>query len=111
VNEYQQLRTRLEFGDMIVLYSNSLVESLNRRGSALGAHGLLDRIRQFDVRNPEAIGREIVQGVRREHDGNLRCEDATICVCQGSPAKVPWKDNFLAPMRLFRPVSDQTRFH
>lgn len=108
-HEYQQIQTKLNVGDMVFSYSNGLTECRDSDGNILGLTGLLDRIRKIDVGEPDKFPAKLVQQLRDEHDENAQVDDATLLLCRATETKVGIRDNFLAPFRLLRSVSDNTR--
>ena len=106
--EYQSFETKLESGDMIFSFSNSLTECLNASGRTIGVYGILDRVRKLDLTQPsEFIGR-MVEEVREEHPDNLLEDDMTAVLCQATTTKVSWWDNLLAPLRFLQGAADRT---
>lgn len=108
-NEYQQFETTLEIGDFVLNCSSTLSECVDSAGHTIGSEGLLRRVSDFDVDQPELLARNLANSIRGEHGENLASDDATVMLCRAVPNKVPWKDNLLAPLRYFRSVSDKTR--
>lgn len=108
--EYQQFKTTLEVGDMVLAFSNSLTESRNRDGQALGVGGLLDRVRECDPATPSAIPEALLNQLKRESPDDVDHEDATVILCQATETPVAWRDNLLAPFRLVRGAADRTSF-
>lgn len=109
-SEYQQLKTKLEVGDMVLLYSNVLTECRGASGRILGLDGLLNRVRQLDSRQPLDLVTRLVTQIQGVNVDNLSADDATVILCRATPTGVSWRDNVLAPFRLMRAVSDKTRF-
>jgi sigma-B regulation protein RsbU (phosphoserine phosphatase) len=54
--KYDQIGTRLEMGDMVLIYTDSLVESRGRDGTLLGDCGLLEVIRKVDAGGGGDVG-------------------------------------------------------
>jgi sigma-B regulation protein RsbU (phosphoserine phosphatase) len=110
--EYQQFTTRLALGDMVLAFSNSLTECRRGDGRTLGLDGLLDYVRQFDPAMPAAIPAALLHQRKNENPENVgrddATDDATVLLCQATDTPVSWKDNLLAPFRLFRGASDRT---
>lgn len=107
-DEYQEFKTKLEIGDLVVSYSNSLTECRGSDGATIGVDGLLSRVRDLDPAQPANMGSSIANRIRDEHSENLSKDDATILVCQATETPVDWRNNMLAPFRLLRSASDRT---
>ena len=109
-SEYQQFKTRLEIGDLVLIYSNALTECRDTEGRTMGLDGVLDRVRRLDEHTPSQMPARLIELLRGEHAGNLATDDATLILCQATQTAVTWRDNILAPFRLLRSVSDTTQF-
>lgn len=101
---------KLGTGDMVLSYSNVLTECRNARGGTIGLQGVLERVRQLDVTSPGQLASRLVDCLRGEHVTNLEQADTTILLCCATGRSVGWRNNLLAPFRLFRAVQDHTRF-
>ena len=106
--EYQQFTTKLEVGDMVLVYSNALTECRTAEGLLLGLEGLLSRLRALDPRHPTRLPVRLLSQIESEHAGNLAVDDATLLFCRVTEKQVAWRDNLLAPIRLLRKASDRT---
>jgi serine phosphatase RsbU (regulator of sigma subunit) len=107
-NEYQQVNTRLDVGDMVLTYSNVLTECRDSVGQIIGQQGVLQRLERMDASAPGQLAEKLLAGLRDEHAENDAADGATIILCQATKTKVGWRDNLLAPFRLLRSVSDHT---
>jgi hypothetical protein len=107
-NEYQQFRTKLEIGDMVLGYSNALTECRSSDGGTIGLNGLLERVQDLDPTSPAEIGSALAARMQDEFSENLANEDATVLLCQATNTPVAWQDNVLAPFRLLRTATDRT---
>ena len=101
---------KLESGDILLGYSNSLSECRDADNQYLGVEGLLDRLKRINVDNPSQLASSLAAQVQHENDANLASDDATIVLSQVTDNAVGWKDSFLAPFRLLGGVSDKTHF-
>jgi sigma-B regulation protein RsbU (phosphoserine phosphatase) len=107
--EYQQFKTKLEVGDMVLSFSNVLTECRSGSGQMIGLDGLLNRVQQLDWQKPAELTARLVSQIQGEHADNLATSDATILLCRATETIVTWRDNVLAPFRLLRAVSDKTK--
>jgi len=105
-DEYQQLSTRLEDGDMVLSYSNVLTECRDANGQLYGTQGLVELVKQCDPAKPAELVASLMRLVDSE-DG--LATDATILLCQAKDRSVGWKNNLLAPFRLLGSVADNTQ--
>jgi sigma-B regulation protein RsbU (phosphoserine phosphatase) len=108
--EYRQFHSKLDPGDMVLGFSNSLTECRDRDGSLLGVAGLRQRVSELNADQPSEMMSELVERLKAENKNNIADEDATIMLCQATRTCVQMKDNFLAPFRLLRSASTSTRY-
>ena len=108
--EYQQFKTKLELGDLVLAFSNSLAECRNAAGRIIGTTGILQYLQKLDGMSPDGLAHNLVNDLKRGHCQNLANQDATVLLCRASDRPVRWRDNVLAPLRLMRAVSDATQF-
>ncbi|MFC1758256.1 PP2C family protein-serine/threonine phosphatase [Planctomycetota bacterium] len=109
LGEYQQFKTKLDVGDMVLSFSNVLTECRNTNGRVLGLEGVLNRVQQLGSQEPSNLVTDLVTLIQSEHTDNLATDDATAILCRATETKVAWRDNVLALFRLLRAVSDKTR--
>lgn len=106
--EYHHFNSRLELGDMVFSYSNELAECRDQHGKTLGVDGILKRVEELDAGQPEKIIETVVSDLLSERAENLAKDDATILLCRAAKTGVGWKNNLLAPFRLFGSVRNNT---
>lgn len=103
---YQMFAIKLNIGDMLLCYSDALIESVDETGEQFGLKGIVKLVNQLDVSVPDKIVPALIEAVRNCASDNLMDDDATIMLlCRdGSGATV--KDSLLAPFRLLRSAKD-----
>ena len=109
LDEYQQLETRLEVGDMVLSMSNLLTECRNADGNILGLSGVLQEVAELDAEQPEELLPSLLDKLSTMNDENDRASEATLLLCRATGTRVGLKDNVLAPFRLLGKVSDNTK--
>jgi serine phosphatase RsbU (regulator of sigma subunit) len=77
LGNYDQQKLRIGVGDLVLLYTDSLIESRDRDGRLLGVDGLLDVVREIDVTQPESFIDSLLARIRSMHSGNLAGDDVT----------------------------------
>lgn len=75
---YDQFTVKLETGDWVVIYTDSLTEARGPDGKLLGEQGLLDIVRQLDVVNADELARELLNAIER--NGQVSSDDVTILI-------------------------------
>jgi serine phosphatase RsbU (regulator of sigma subunit) len=106
--EYQQVSTQLDHGDMLFGFSNILTECRGGDGAILGMRGLLKQIGRLNPNNPAALMQTLISQLEANNSDALNDHDSTIVLCRATERAVGWKDNLLAPLRLLGSVSDNT---
>jgi len=69
-------------GDLVVLYSDGVSETMNSLGDELGRDGLLRMLRALDSRSPEVFGLQLTSALRAFRGGKEPTDDETILVLQ-----------------------------
>lgn len=105
---YCQLDVKLSPGDMVLSFSDALTDSIDADGKPLGTRGVSAIIRALDVSRPAEMIPSLMQQISNLSDDNLKQDDATLLLCQATGAGPSFKDNLLAPFRLFGSVADRT---
>ena len=77
MTRYQQFEVTLEPGDLVLCYTDSLIESLDAAGELLGLDGLMRIVRSLDVSDPSKLIPALLAAVRAEHAANLEDDDVT----------------------------------
>ncbi len=84
--EYVATRCELREGDVFVLFTDGINESMNQEGEILGMERLLEGMRQSQTKTPATIGKEICQIANRHMDGAEALDDmCLVCFRRGCP--------------------------
>lgn len=86
---YTQFSAPLEKGDLVVLYTDSLMEASDDSGRQLGEAGLLRLVRGLDARRPDALADELIAAVERHRAGAPANDDVTAVVLHHNAADPP----------------------
>lgn len=86
--EYLQFAAALGAGDIVVFYTDALIEAAPKGGKMLGAAGLLRLAESMDRSRPEEIGPRLMQGVA-DYRGTPADDDATVLVLHHNAAEAP----------------------
>ncbi len=102
VANYQQIALDLDVGDLVLCYSDSLIESHAPDGQLLGEQGLLDVARSLPSTDPAAITPALLEKLRTLHPANLEEDDVTILLfrASGTPGQRSFFERALAPLRV-----------
>lgn len=77
---YEQFQARARPGDLVVIYSDALIEARNAAGAFLGEDGLLAIARTLNTAEPTALARALYDGVVAFAGGAPPSDDVTIMV-------------------------------
>ncbi len=77
---YEQFGVKLHPGDLLVIYTDSLIEARNPTGELLGEAGLLAMAREIDATRPEQVTRQLLEKVERYRAGAAADDDVTVLV-------------------------------
>ena len=79
---YQQTVVDLSFDDMVVLYSDAILEIENAQGEQLRSAGVLELAKELPTDTPATLGRALVEAVHQFGAGQARRDDETVVVIQ-----------------------------
>lgn len=101
---YDQFGLRLFPGDIVVVYTDALIESRAADGSFLGESGLLAAMTDLDALRPGEIIPQLVSRVRRWSGDAEPNDDTTILLLRHNGTQPPNMvlRGLLAPIRIFR---------
>ena len=105
---YGQQAVRLQADDMVLCYSDAIIESTDEHGRQLGQAGILKLVRELDVQMPEQVIPALVERLTGLADNNLRQDDATLLLYRATGGGPSLKNNLLAPFRMFGAAVDRT---
>ena len=78
LGDYQTFDIALKVGDLVLCYTDSLVESRGADGQMLGHEGLLDIARSLEVKDPAQVVPELLSAIAGKYPGNLTADDVTV---------------------------------
>jgi hypothetical protein len=108
---YDQLDVRLHIGDMVMCYTDSLIESLDEHGNMLGAEGLLKVANALEPSETVELIPALLDAIRVMHRGNLAKDDVTVLVFRpnGLAPRPALADRLRAPLRVARGILSALR--
>ncbi|HEX8201350.1 MAG TPA: PP2C family protein-serine/threonine phosphatase [Isosphaeraceae bacterium] len=77
-SSYGQFSVGLGPDDVVMAYTDALIEAQDRRGRMLGEEGLLAIARGLDEADPRALGAALLAGVDRYREGGPADDDVTL---------------------------------
>jgi serine phosphatase RsbU (regulator of sigma subunit) len=87
--EYYQFAVKLDKGDLVLIYTDSLIEAMNADGKPLGEEGLLALARSLDPARPETFNRELLAAVAEYRNQAPPEDDVTAVLLHHNAADPP----------------------
>ena len=75
---YAELQLKLDVGDLVLFYTDALIESRGANGDLLGSNAFLEIVAKLNGGQPETLLGQIVANVTSLHPGNLTEDDVTL---------------------------------
>lgn len=89
--EYVQFAAKLEQDDVLLLYTDSLVEAMPENGQLLGNEGLLNLARALPRQSPRETGQALLDAVAAYRLGAPADDDQTLLVLHHNASEVPFR--------------------
>lgn len=99
--DYGEIRIDTHPGDLLIFYTDSLIESRNAAGDMLGPKGLLSLVHLIDAGQPSELIPELLRRIAELSPENLTDDDVTVLVMRptGTGTTVPVANRLKAPWR------------
>jgi hypothetical protein len=107
LSEYDQFDVTLALGDLVLCYTDSLIESCGPDAcTMLGQRGLLDVVNALDLGEPATFIARLQKRLAELCPANLTNDDVTVLLfrANGGAPNTPIKQRVLAPFRVAREV-------
>ena len=106
LSDYAQFDVRLKVGDLVLCYTDSLVECGDGQGDLLGQDGLLDVVRTVDASNPGAFIPSLLRAIEAKACAELSGDDVTVLLFRpnGLAPTKPLHERLIAPFRVLREI-------
>ena len=104
--DYDQIEVRLEEGDLVLCYTDSLIEARGRNGQMLGENGLLEVVRTLDPSRPGELIPSLLEAVQAQAGGHIVDDDVCVLLLRanGRDRRPPLLQYAAAPLRLLRAI-------
>jgi hypothetical protein len=102
IADYEQFDVEMELGDLVLCYTDALIESKNADGEFIGEQGLLEIVTGLDAQPGEALIKALLGKIGERHEKNLSEDDVTVMLLRASERKprYRWRDKMGAMGRL-----------
>ncbi len=104
--DYTPQSTDFQTGDMLLAYTDAFFESRNASGELLQTKGLLKIMNSAPTESLDGTVDWLVNHLRELSPTNLVDDDATAILLQPTGSGIPMKNNFMAPIRMIRGVTE-----
>ena len=103
-DECRQFDVSLEVGDMVLVYTDSLIEGRQPDGEMLGSAGLLLILQQLPPNPPPSLIPALLAAIENRTNRGLNADDVTALLLRasGTGATTPLKERLLAPLRIIK---------
>lgn len=81
---YSRMRTRLERGDLLLFYTDALIEANGPNGEMLGTKGLLAALASLDVDRPATLIPGLLAAVEAGEGGKVLADDTTLMLLRAN---------------------------
>lgn len=86
---YTQFAVKLAPGDVVLIYTDPLIESMNPEGQMLGTHGLLRMAAELDTDQPQRIREQLLARIDEYRQGRSPEDDQTLLVLSHNASDPP----------------------
>ncbi|HKQ46614.1 MAG TPA: PP2C family protein-serine/threonine phosphatase [Phycisphaerae bacterium] len=102
MTQYEQFALRLREGDMVLCYTDALIEAKDKKGEWLGTPGLLEIVRGIDVSEPGEFIKRLLAAIAAIRPGNLEDDDVTALLFRhnGLVPRISFFKKAMAPLRV-----------
>jgi serine phosphatase RsbU (regulator of sigma subunit) len=100
--EYDQFAVRLKVNDLVLSYTDSLIEARDAGGELIGPAGLLELVQQISDPQPATLVSRILAAVDKHGEGSVTRDDVTCLLFRpnGLRPKVPYFDRLMGAPRV-----------
>jgi serine phosphatase RsbU (regulator of sigma subunit) len=87
--DYAQFALRLEKGDLVVLYTDGVIESLDQSGRQLGEAGLLELLKELPLGGADQAGENAIAAIEARQAGARPADDRSLMVLRHTGTQPP----------------------
>jgi hypothetical protein len=97
---YDQFGVQLRRGDLLLFYTDSLIETRMQDGRVLGEAGLLEIVRSIDASKPELLIARLIEQIAARRAGVSPEDDVTVLLLRDTGIAPRFQSGLLAPFRI-----------
>jgi sigma-B regulation protein RsbU (phosphoserine phosphatase) len=83
--EYQTEQTRLDPGDLVVLFTDGISEAMNSKTETYTVRRIHEKLTRSDRKGPAEVGQLLLKDVRKHLDGREQDDDTCLLIFQREP--------------------------
>jgi sigma-B regulation protein RsbU (phosphoserine phosphatase) len=106
---YSGIRTKLRPGDLVLCFTDGLIELEQPDGRMLGFNGLLEIVSRLDPHEPTRILEQLIERAAPSNHSINSADDVSIMLFRLNDERVSLRDNLLAPFRVTASLFDHRR--
>ncbi|MCH8152202.1 MAG: serine/threonine-protein phosphatase [Planctomycetes bacterium] len=108
---YPQFGVRLRRDDLVLIYTDSLIESRDAQGKQIGEDGLLQIAQGLDPKQPNKLIRDLLQAVEDHRGGAPAEDDVTILTLRhnGTLPRMTMSDRIASMGRMLKMIVERLR--
>ena len=99
---YQQTEITFLPGDLLLMYTDALIESRDADGRMLGVHGLLERLNSLATHEPDRVIPALIERLTNDDEHDLTDDDVTALLIASNGTKREWRKMILSPVYAVR---------
>lgn len=99
---YQQTDITFMPGDMLLMYTDALIESHGSDGRQIGLRGLVDRLNSLGTDEPDVIIPALIEHLADEDQNDLTDDDVTALLIAANGTRQEWRKMLVAPFNAVR---------
>ena len=101
--DYDQFAVHLNVNDLVMCYTDSLIEARDASGELIGPRGLLALVQQLTDLDPATLVARVLAELDENGEGNVTRDDVTCLLFRpnGLRPKVPYFDRLMGAPRVF----------
>lgn len=101
-DDYCQFNVKLRVNDLVLCYTDSLIEARVEGGELLGKEGLLRIVRSVEVSDPTTFTAKLLAAIEAQLPGSLDADDVTVLLFRpnGLSKRAPFFQRAMAPLKI-----------
>ncbi len=109
--DYEAFEVRLGVGDLVLCYTDSLIEARTKSGDLLGQAGLLELVKTASVKEPATLIAGVLRCIVDKIGAEICDDDVTVLLfrANGTRPRLPLKTRLLAPLRVIGGLVESIR--